>query len=163
MNGKTIGVRDPYHPLSLNCLIIIGLSVKMARVRCKEFALAAAAVGWNVKVASMVFDEDVMLIGCAYAGCESALCASSARLSKGISDPAADVETDDCYFMAQGAIDPAAGGGGTQFGLFLPDGYFFPINEDEAVFIDLFAAAIGDGGHLLVYYVLKRDWKKTSF
>jgi len=135
----------------------------MARVRCKEYVLTATAAGWNVKEARMVFDEDVMLIGFSYAQCDSAIGAASVRMSKGVSDPATDTETDDCYFGGQGALDPGAGGGATQSAFILPEGYFFPVNEDEAVFVDLFAAAIGDGGHLFIYYVLKREWNKKTF
>ena len=135
----------------------------MARVRCKEHVIAATAVGWNLKIDSMVKDEDWMLIGYSYAQCESALGSGSVRISKGVSNPALDNETDDCYFGGQGHLDPAAGGGASQAQLILPEGYFFPVNEDEPIFIDFFAAAIGDGGHLFIYYVLKRDWKKTTF
>jgi len=135
----------------------------MAKVRTKQWTIGAGVlIGWNIKHLRLVFDEDVYLIGASVGACVSALTAMECRICKGVGDPSIDVETDDTYFHISAAIGAAAAagnGGGSCSHVMLPHGYYFHVNEDEPVFVDVFAQAAGDGGSLVLYYVLKRDWK----
>ena len=136
----------------------------MAKVRTKQWTLGAGvAAGWNIKHLSMVWDEDVYLIGASCGACVSALSAFEARICKGVGDPSVDVYTEDTYFhisAAIGASGAAGNAGGSCSHVMLPPGYYFLVNEDEPVFVDIFGQTALDGGSLVLYYVLKRDWKK---
>ncbi|MBA7551210.1 hypothetical protein ES705_43746 [subsurface metagenome] len=136
----------------------------MARVRTKQWTLGAGvAANWNIKHISMVWDEEVYLIGASIGACQSGVGGFEARFCKGVGDPSVDVYTEDTYFHLGTMIgDPATAGnaGATTSSVMLPDGYYFPVQEDEPVFIDVFAQAALNGGNVVLYYVLKRDWKK---
>jgi hypothetical protein len=148
----------------LNSLHVSPIMVKMARVRTKQWTIGAGvAGGWNIKHLSMVWDEDVYLIGASCGACISNVNGYEARICKGVGDPSVDVYTEDTYFHISAMIggSAAAGNGGSQASsVMLPHGYFFPVQEDEPVFIDVFAQTALDGGSIVLYYVLKRDWKK---
>ena len=138
----------------------------MARVRTVEWAIGAGVTGgaWDVKLHRYVWDEDVYLIGAHFSVCSPGQ-SVQVRISKGVSDPTLDVLATDCYFQLtshQGGMVAAGAGGSSEGSIMLPAGYYFPINEDEPIFMDIFAENAGDGGHLILYYVLKRDWKKKG-
>lgn len=127
---------------------------KPRRVRVKEFALASTVAGWETKVESMVLDENWYLIGAQLGVCTPGQDVG-ARIAKGVSDPAVDAECDDCYFYLSGLTSL---GGSSSPSFLLPQDYGFYINEDEPVFIDMFTAVIGQGGHLTIFYVKAKDW-----
>ena len=119
--------------------------------------------GWTVKYDSFVPTEDIRLIGMSCGQCASAEGHLEFRTSKGVSDPSVDLEYSDAYFHS--SVSAGAGGAGSGAGAlgdatFLPPGHYFEIDEDEPIFFDMFARAIGDGGTVNIYYVKKRDWKK---
>lgn len=136
----------------------------LARVRSKEWSIAAGiTAGWNIGHKKLVWDEDVYLIGAGIGPCPSGTAqAYAVRFGKGVSDPSVDVgPNDDVYFVLTGAIGAsAAGHPGHASSCMLPEGYYFPINEDEPVFMDVFSDLDAQGGHVILYYVLKREWKK---
>jgi hypothetical protein len=136
----------------------------MARVRTKQWTLGAGVEsGWNIKHISMVWDEDVYLIGANCSACLSNVNGFEARICKGVGACDVDVYTEDTYFHLNtmvGGSAAAGNAGGVTSHVMLPHGYYFPVSEDEPVFIDVFAQTALDGGNVVLYYVLKRDWKK---
>jgi len=153
MKGDTLILSQIY--------IIITQEVNdMARVRCIELNVKNTAAGWNKKYWSYVWDEDVYLIGMGFHACTSGTAQGLVcRLNKGVSDVLTDQVMTDTYFAVGGNIGTAMEGGGGMC-VMLPDGYYFPINEDEPIFLDVFTDLALQGGHMVLYYVLKREWKK---
>jgi hypothetical protein len=135
----------------------------MKRVRAIELNVKNTIGGWNKKHWSHVWDEDVYLIGMSFHACTSGTAQGVVlRLTKGVTDVLTDTEMEDTYFAVGGTVGSAAGhyagSGGQSF--MLPEGYYFPVNEDEPIFLDVFTDLDDQGGHMVLYYVLKREWKK---
>jgi len=121
------------------------------------------ATAWTEKFDSFVPNEDIRVIGMAGGSCMASESQIEFRASKGVSAPSTDLEYDDCYFHVAGcspAGGAGSGGGVSMESVFLPDGFYFEVDEDEPIFFDMYARAIGDGGTVHLYYVNKRDWKK---
>jgi len=120
------------------------------------------AIAWTEKYDSFVPNEAIRLIGMGGGCCVSAEGQVEFRASKGVSRPSIDLEYEDAYFHVA-SCSPAggagSGGGNTMDTVFLPPGHYFEIDEDEPIFLDMYARAIGDGGTVHLYYVNKRDWK----
>jgi len=132
------------------------------KVKTKSYVLTATATSWNMKMGKFVIDEDCYLIGMSAGHCASAEGHVEFKASKGVSDPAVDLKWDDTYFVigaSAGAGGAGSGSGALGGSIFLPEGFGFYISEDEPIFLDLFARAIGDGGTVILYYVEKKDWK----
>lgn len=129
-------------------------------MRTKSFVLTATSAGYDLKMGKWVPNEDVRLIGFSSGPCQSSAGAIEYRVTKGVSDPTVELEWDDVYFNHSHSTGAATGEGSGGCSTFLPPGHYFEIDEDEPVFVDLFAQAIGDGGSCVLYYVCKRDWKK---
>lgn len=136
----------------------------MARVRTVEWAIGVGVTGgaWDIKLHNYVWDEPVYLIGAMFSVCSEDQ-SVQVRVSKGVSDPSVDVLCTDVYFMCashQGNFGAAGEAGSSEGYIMLPEGYYFPVNEDEPIFLDVFSKGAGAGGHFVLYYVLKREWKK---
>ena len=135
----------------------------MARVRAIELNVKDTTGGWNIKHWSYVWDEEVYLIGMGFHACTSGTAQGVVcRLTKGVSNVLTDNPMTDTYFCIGGAQGTQAlgycGDGGQS--VMLPEGYYFPIQEDEPIFLDVFVDLDDQGGHMVLYYVLKREWKK---
>lgn len=134
------------------------------KVRTVSFLYTSlVAAAWTTKCASFVPNEDIYLIGMSGGVCQSAEAQTEWRATKGVSDPAVDLQYEDMYFHTShcaGAGGAGSGGGEGGVSVFLPAGYFFKVDEDEPIFIDMYARAIGDGGTVTLYYINKRDWRK---
>lgn len=134
------------------------------KVRTVSYVVTSLlAAAWTKKAAKFVPNEDIYLIGMCGGVCQSSEGATEFRSTKGVSDPAVDLQYEDMYFHTlhmTGAGGAGSGGGLSGAAVFLPPGYFFKVDEDEPIFIDMYARAIGDGGTVTLYYINKRDWKK---
>jgi len=134
------------------------------KVRTVSYVLTATvAISWHTKLAKFVPNEDIYLIGMSAGACESSEGSIEFRATKGVSDPAVDITYEDCYFhisCMSGAGGAGSGSGSGGRSDFLPPVYYFKVDKDEPIFIDLYARAVGDGGTVHLYYVNKRDWKK---
>ena len=112
--------------------------------------------GWSVKLHSIKWEEPVCLIGAMFSACSSGQDVS-VRFSGG-SDPSVDVLCDDCYFYLSSHKGGGPFSGSSEGKIMLPSGYFFPLDEGEKVFIDVFSKKKNHGGHAVLYYVLKSEW-----
>jgi hypothetical protein len=120
-------------------------------VKTVEFLLSGDHQGWNNAKVKYSFNKPVFLIGASLISCVSSSQGLEVFVSHGIYDFSKDTFSDDTLFHLSSVYSQM--GGLATATVMLPRGYYYYIESDEVLNIDVFLNDEADGGSILLYYV----------
>ena len=129
----------------------------LKEVKTIEHVIYGVNQGWNNRLAEVVFDKPVMIIGASLIACVSADQGVEVLLSTGLNDFSVNTYSNDTMFHLS-SIYSQTGGQATST-VMLPRGFYYYVEAGEVLTVNLFANTPGDGGSFLIYYMEFGEWE----